>query len=94
MGWSHHDEPDHKGYIVGQARKDGQWSDVSAPSDFRGTLDVETVQASCECGWRSARYRAPFGTTWASGDIDLPTSRIGLRKKDGLGRLWLEHVAA
>ena len=92
-GWSHDEAPAHRGHIIGQTRKDGRWLDVEPSSD--GGLDVETVQASCECGWRSARYRAPFGATSASsGAIDLPTSRIGLRKKDGLRRLWLEHVAA
>lgn len=95
LGWSHEDQPAHAGHIIGQAWKNGRWSDVGPAGDSGGALDVETVQASCACGWRSARYRAPFGTALtSSGSIDLPTSRIGLRKKDGLRRLWLEHVSA
>ena len=95
LGWCHDDQPAHRGGVIGQMRKDGRWLDVNSSSDLGGALDVEAVQASCGCGWRSARYRAPFGTTVASsGGIDLPTSRIGLRKKDGLRRLWLEHVSA
>lgn len=95
LGWSHEDQPAHPGHIVGQTWKEGGWFDVSPPGESEGTLDVETVQAACACGWRSARYRAPFGTTMtSSGSVELPTSRIGLRKKDGLRRLWLEHVSA
>jgi hypothetical protein len=94
MGWNHDDVPEHEGLIVGQIRGSSSWKDIDPPEDFRGTLDVVAVHAACACGWRSARYSAPVGTTWAPRGTDLPSSAAGLRVEKGLRRLWLEHADA
>lgn len=94
MGWFYDDLPGHEGYISGQTREDGRWVDVDPPQGFRGALPVAAIQAVCECGWRSSRYRAPWGTTWAPRSIDLPAGSLGLQAEEACRRLWLQHMTA
>jgi hypothetical protein len=92
MGWNHEVVPGHEGYIVGQLRDDSLWKEIDPPQDFRDEFPVHVVQAACACGWRSARYRAPAGTTWGPRCIDIRPTASGLRAEEGLRRLWLYHA--
>lgn len=94
MGWNHGDVPAHEGYVVGQVREGSLWKEIDPPQDFRREIPVHEVQAACACGWRSARYRAPVGTTWGPRCIDIPPHSAGVRVEDALRRLWLQHADA
>lgn len=101
MGWFDTDsDPDgrHEGYIVGLVPAidaDGEVSTwrfrelSSAAGDDPGAIDLplSTVQAGCDCGWRSPRMQAPHGTVW------VPFSVIASEwLEEQCRQRWREHV--
>jgi hypothetical protein len=76
MGWQNEDAPGHEGYLIGlePAPQDpGTWRELRYPDDKDRTLpSVEMFQVGCDCGWRSPRFRAPLGTSWAPFFLELP----------------------
>lgn len=64
MGWFSGEPQDdgHEGYIVAVVREDGSFRELSYPLDRENRDDIAIVQVGCDCGWRSPRMHAPFGT--------------------------------
>ena len=99
MGWQHDDAPGHEGYPVALVpvwpaetrNRVASWSDCTR---FRELTDadgrvtgVHTIQAACECGWRSERLQVSTPVEW-EGIVFAPE-----RVRDRAERLWIGHVA-
>lgn len=103
MGWCNPDlDPDarHEGYLVGlvpAANRDGtlstwRYRELSSESgDDPGRTDqpLRTVQVGCECGWRSPRLDAPWGTMWVPFMVFAPEAF-----EEDARRYWREHLEA
>ncbi len=67
MGWcaSSIDDPEgvHEGYLVPLERSGSLWREIYYPDNaVREQLDAVCI--GCDCGWRSPRLLAPFGTSY------------------------------
>jgi hypothetical protein len=64
------------------------------PADHLWAADhpVAIVQIACDCGWRSARYRPPAGTTWSPTIVELPGGAVANRFEEQARALWRAHV--
>jgi hypothetical protein len=93
MGWCTGDNEDagHEGYIVSLVRPaDGAfWRELCYPNDI-GEQSIAVVQVGCDCGWRSPRMHAPFGTSFAPFVTILKDEAFEERCRE----LWHEHVKA
>lgn len=104
MGWFNDQAPRHEGYLVGLRTITTEGGSVgfraleSEDDDGRQELPLRIVQVGCDCGWRSQRLRAPFGTMW-SGLVVLP--RAEQERETAAGSipfeivcrdLWREHA--
>jgi hypothetical protein len=90
-GWRDPDAPGHVGAVIGLIEKDPLHSgdpprvhELRSPGDAgRPRTAVQLFQASCSCGWRSMRFRAPASAFWEPfstelGDQDLERCARGL----------------
>jgi hypothetical protein len=85
MGWFTDDAPDHEGYPVALLEcGDGNYLE---PRRDGLRFTTNTLQAGCDCGWRSERICATQPVTWDAGYVDA-----GERERARLERLWSEHV--
>ncbi len=66
----------------------------------KGPVHVGIVQVGCDCGWRSQRLRAPYGTTW-DGIVLLPRGEqeteevppVGVKPFETIWRdRWRKHA--
>lgn len=87
MGWLRDDKPGHEGYVVGLVRSDAGWRELGGTEDGPDR-PLTYVQVGCDCGWRSSRLRAPFGTTWMPSIVCLPREA----HEDRAYAIWDEHM--
>lgn len=78
MGWCDANREGHEGYLIGLVEDEDRGLPAEAymrrlayPRDD-AERSVEALQVACDCGWRSARFSAPPGTTWLPFSVQLP----------------------
>lgn len=91
MGWLVFDEDswetEHEGYVLAVERDGFGWRELGLDDSSRGKHPVSWLQLGCECGWRSARFVAPFGTDWAPCSV-----MMNEQTEDAMCALWrAEH---
>jgi hypothetical protein len=98
MGWFDSDHAGHEGYLIGlvEDRAHGLAAEafmrrLAYPHDD-GTRAVEMLQVGCDCGWRSARFRAPLETAWHPFAVALPAARAAAVEAVAV-ELWRRHLA-
>lgn len=90
MGWFSDDAPDHEGYPVALVERDGPMRGLHFAELHSGdaaATGITTIQAACECGWRSERITLREPVEW-DGIVYGPE-----HVRDRAARLWHEHIA-
>jgi hypothetical protein len=104
MGWFNDQAPRHGGYIIGVRAITTEGGSIrfralgAQDDDGRRELPLRIVQVGCDCGWRSQRLRAPYGTTSSA----LVVFRGGEQERETVverkpfetvcRELWREHA--
>ena len=95
MGWFHDSAPEHEGFIVALERVGhSEWREVTyeamreiVEAGDRRLRFPSHVQSACECGWRSPRLAAPFGTRWSPYSVEVPPDF-----RDACAERWRTHI--
>ncbi|MBE7524684.1 MAG: hypothetical protein HS109_20275 [Burkholderiales bacterium] len=97
MGLFSSNHPGHEGYLIGLVKDDerglaaeGHMRRLAYPHDD-GDRRVEVLQVGCDCGWRSARFSAPTGTTWSPFTVHVPdyyADAVDALKRE----MWERHL--
>jgi hypothetical protein len=100
MGWTCEDGQ-HEGFFVATVATDSwRFRELSAdtaavpggPRSGDKGQPVSVVQIACDCGWRSARLRAPAGTTWYPNTVELADGAAAFRFEAQCRELWRNHT--
>lgn len=105
MGWFNDFAPRHEGYLIGVVSGQNErgsiaFRELGADDSDKSALRI--VQVGCDCGWRSQRLRAPYGTAY-HGFVMLPPHECDGYDEKLLGRkpfetvcreLWREHAVS
>lgn len=94
MGWIDDIDGHHEGYLVACVQENGSsiWRELSYPNDKTKREDIKRVQVGCDCGWRSPRIIAPYGTRFLPFCVALP-ERDEQDFESAAIKLWRAHLA-
>jgi hypothetical protein len=94
MGWTCEEDGHHEGFVVAVREIDSGRFRELGPGDhvWAAGQPVAIVQIGCDCGWRSARYRPPAGTTWSPNTVELPDGPEAFRFESQARELWRDHT--
>jgi hypothetical protein len=103
VDWLNDRAPRHEGYLVGirTVTTEGgstKFRELENADDDGREHPLSIVQVGCDCGWRSSRLKAPYGTRWM-GRVELPRDEqeretASARKpfETTCRELWREHA--
>jgi hypothetical protein len=95
MGWMNVDHPEHEGWAVALQKdersefaRDGYFRELGYPKDDKDNIRVDAVQAGCDCGWRSARFKVLPGDVEWMPFVALCSPTI----EERIHTLWRAHI--
>ena len=93
MGWMFSNAPEHEGYLIGIVQQDElRWRELGFDDEARARgrrygIPLSMIQVGCDCGWRSPRIAAPFGTYWSPFIVNTREEF-----EEEMRERWREHV--
>lgn len=100
MGWFLDDLPEHEGYVKALVFLEGTdpasrcYRELGYPLDKDRRDDIQAIQAGCDCGWRSARWRPrPWWNKDEKPGYTPYIAYVSPQDTDQARDLWTKHAA-